>query len=459
MRRLGLAAMPLALAGVLALTGCPTDSENEVTGTYVQGVPGKTKKITGTDTVVKNAVYVEVNRDNILNAGSYVLEDGTYFYDYVIIFAANIRERNCALETTEPHGCIKSGPHVHLNENVRHVLTNRDKYIKPLQDKGIKVLLGLLGDHDGITFGAISSEKRTAFIADMVQVVDQYGLDGVDFDDEWGSKEEWAKNSNGETLTGAEADAANPTTTAIWTYPQTAWSWPLGSRTTYYRDPAKGIVPGNGYKGAAPDATVMDTMWKQQGAIFFDTIKAARTALGAGKIISVYEYNTGKYITPGGAANSTAVLDNSTGAITTTGSGDITLSAFEGIVDMAFQPMYHDYVENSANKLSHSKYSPLGMDLSGSGYYQNDYPLPPVELTDGTMGTGTIEEFALRYKEAGDYGILFSYGLKPSSHKLRKSATDPEPSITLAEYLSILTEKIFGQSIKQTDDGDHQKDY
>jgi hypothetical protein len=404
--------------------------------------------------VVKNAVYVEVNRDNILNAGSYVLEDGTYFYDYVIIFAANIRERNCAAETSEPHGCTKNGPHVHLNENVRHVLTNRNKYIKPLQDKGIKVLLGLLGDHDGITFGAVSDTKRAAFIADVKKVVEDYGLDGVDFDDEWGSKEEWFKDSSGNVVQGDEGLAANPTATSIWTYPTSSWGWPISGRI--YRDPSKGIVAGNGTK-TAPSDEQMSTMWKQQGAILYGVIDAARTALGTGKTITLYEYNTARYITPAGVNNTTATMSDA--GMITNSTGTITKDNLASLVDMVFNPSYHRYVADSANGLSHAKYSPLGMDLSGVGYGQNGYPLPPVEQNSETIGDITISECARNYVEAGDYGILFSYGLKASSYKLRKSATDPEPSITLAEYLSTLSVPIFGQAIKQTDDGDYQKDY
>jgi chitinase len=102
-----------------------------------------------------------------------------------VIFAANIRNRN------REGGTGTVAPYVHLNESVQHLLTNRNKYIKPLQDKGIKVLPGLLGDHDGISFGTMDDEGQTAFVNDVKRVLDTYQLDGVDFDDEWGCKEDW----------------------------------------------------------------------------------------------------------------------------------------------------------------------------------------------------------------------------------------------------------------------------
>jgi len=124
---------------------------------------------------IKTLCYVEVNDNNILNVGSYTLEDsGIPFFDIAVVFAANIR-----------YDATTGEVYLKYNDNVTHLLNNRDKYIKPLQDKGIKVILGLLGDHDFVGLGNLKGESLRNFAKQCKIAVDTYGLDGVDFDDEW----------------------------------------------------------------------------------------------------------------------------------------------------------------------------------------------------------------------------------------------------------------------------------
>jgi hypothetical protein len=373
-------------------------------------------------------VYIEVNDHSPLNAGSYVLEDGTYLFDYVILFAANIRNRDSSSGT----------PYVHLNENVQYLLDNRTKYIKPLQDKGIKVILGLLGDHDGVSFGTMSDEHIAAFAADVKKVVDDYQLDGVDFDDEWGSKEDWDNwGDNYGTISS----------NSIWTYPVSTWGWPTS--VTVYRNPAMGVVAGNGTR-EAPSQTEMDRMWKESGAIYYKTIKATREQLGSGKIASLYEYNTGRYITPGGAAND-----------------GVTKDLLQGAINYALQPWYNQYIADSANGLSRNIYSPFGMDLSGLAYAaQNGAPNPPIVVNNNPQATNTVYDYATRFKKAatdGDaYNVLYFYGLTPSSQLLKHQSSDSTATVTKENYISMMTEIVFGQKCVITSEGeagDYRKDW
>lgn len=120
-------------------------------------------------------MYFEVNNTNILNAGEYMLKNsGKPFVDIVTIFAANI---NYNKETGRVF--------VSMNENVSHLLSNRDKYIKPLQDKGIRVNLSILGNHDAAGVANLSESTAKDFAKELKAIVDAYGLDGIDFDDEY----------------------------------------------------------------------------------------------------------------------------------------------------------------------------------------------------------------------------------------------------------------------------------
>jgi len=123
-----------------------------------------------------SVVYVEVNSNNILNSGCYtLLNSGQQLFDIAIIFAANIN-----------YDAIHHRAIEYNNENVTKVLQNKNTYIKPLQDKGIKVLLSILGNHQGA--GISNFTSRTAikdFAKQLRDTVNFYGLDGIDFDDEY----------------------------------------------------------------------------------------------------------------------------------------------------------------------------------------------------------------------------------------------------------------------------------
>lgn len=117
--------------------------------------------------------YVEVNSNELRNVGDYVLADGSNVFDVAIIFAANIN-----------HG--PSGAYLHLNPQVQATLDAAATQIRPLQDKGIKVTLSILGNHQAAGFANFPTRAAAEKFADEVaQVVRTYGLDGVDIDDEW----------------------------------------------------------------------------------------------------------------------------------------------------------------------------------------------------------------------------------------------------------------------------------
>ncbi|RKS96354.1 endo-beta-N-acetylglucosaminidase H [Chryseobacterium defluvii] len=120
--------------------------------------------------------YVEVNNNNILNAGSYTLQTSNkQLFNVAIIFAANIN-----------YDVSKSRAYISNNNNVSKVLNDVNTYVKPLQQKGIKVLLDILGNHQGA--GICNFPTREAardFALQIAHTVYTYGLDGVDLDDEY----------------------------------------------------------------------------------------------------------------------------------------------------------------------------------------------------------------------------------------------------------------------------------
>lgn len=124
----------------------------------------------------KTVMYVEVNDNDFNNVAKYTLEKTKApAIDIGIIFAANI---NYNTETKKPY--------LYLNDRVKATLNDSANQIKPVQARGTKVLLSILGNHQGAGFANFPTyESADAFAAELEQVVNQYGLDGIDFDDEY----------------------------------------------------------------------------------------------------------------------------------------------------------------------------------------------------------------------------------------------------------------------------------
>ncbi|QES88677.1 BT_3987 domain-containing protein [Rhizosphaericola mali] len=135
-------------------------------------------------TNIKTIMYMEVNDVNPLNAGSYKIYPqgadtskvaGAMLFDFVSIFAANVN-----------YDATLNKPIIYFNQQVNAIISNRDKYIKPLQAQGQKVLLTLLPNHQGAGFTNFTSYSAiNDFATQIKDVIYKYNFDGVDFDDEY----------------------------------------------------------------------------------------------------------------------------------------------------------------------------------------------------------------------------------------------------------------------------------
>jgi len=112
----------------------------------------------------------------------YTLADGSPAINVVCIFAGNyaastppyLRANNNKPPTSKP-----------FNDNIQQVLD--DGSVQYLQSKGIIVLLSILNGHQSVGWSQFTSQSE---VTDFVQylkkdVVDKYGLDGIDIDDEY----------------------------------------------------------------------------------------------------------------------------------------------------------------------------------------------------------------------------------------------------------------------------------
>ncbi|GAA3439147.1 endo-beta-N-acetylglucosaminidase H [Kutzneria kofuensis] len=154
------------------------------TGTAAAAVPTNTAAVAKTGPI--SVAYVEVNNNSMVNVGKYTLaKGGGNVFDIGVIFAANIN-----YDTT------KKSAYLYFNPNVQRTLDNAATEIRPLQAKGIKVMLSILGNHQGAGFANFPSQAAaSAFAKQLSDAVGKYGLDGIDFDDEYA---EYGNNGTGQ---------------------------------------------------------------------------------------------------------------------------------------------------------------------------------------------------------------------------------------------------------------------
>lgn len=118
--------------------------------------------------------YFEVNDTNPLNLLSWEMEDGRLLVDHLVLFAYNI---NYNKETGEVY--------VLANTQCQYILDHYNEIIKPLRDRGVKVILGLLGNHDESGLAQLSEIGCKDFAKKVADICYGYGFDGVNFDDEY----------------------------------------------------------------------------------------------------------------------------------------------------------------------------------------------------------------------------------------------------------------------------------
>lgn len=197
------AACTLLAASALFFASCERAEDPAAEGPVDQGTRAAT-----IDNFAR-VVYVEVNDVNPLNAGEYTLSNGKPFFTHVILFASNIR------------GDAAGNVHNYNNPNNAAILANPDKYIKPLRDKGIKVIMGNLGDHTGAGFSNLTTAQINSYVDDLLAY--ESIVDGYDFDDEWaeyGTRGYPYENdhSYSDLILALNAKTTNMITVFDWTY-------------------------------------------------------------------------------------------------------------------------------------------------------------------------------------------------------------------------------------------------
>lgn len=127
------------------------------------------------ENAVKLFSVIETNDTNPLNHLCFTLKNSKkYLFDYVILFSDNV-------VIDSETGAV----HALHNKQIVNILNNREKYLKPLQDRGMKIILGLMADHTHASVCNMKPETAQTFARYMKNICDTYELDGIFYDDEW----------------------------------------------------------------------------------------------------------------------------------------------------------------------------------------------------------------------------------------------------------------------------------
>lgn len=161
------------------MTVAASSARRIITVRDLTSLPSPAKTWTDDQGVEHRGVMVfscmEVNNVNPLNNLRYTLKSsGKPLIDAVILFSANINYN-------EQTGRV----YIKCNDNLKAQLANYDKYIRPLKDAGIKVILSIVGNWDRSGIANLSDETARYFAREVKAMCDAYDLDGVFYDDEY----------------------------------------------------------------------------------------------------------------------------------------------------------------------------------------------------------------------------------------------------------------------------------
>lgn len=124
---------------------------------------------------IKIFSVMEVNDTNPLNNLRYTLEsNGKYMVDALVMFSGNIN-----------YDAEKGKVYFFPNENIQAILDNREHYLKPLKDRGMKVIMGVMCNHDRACISNLNPETAKLFAKELKDLCDSYDLDGIFWDDEY----------------------------------------------------------------------------------------------------------------------------------------------------------------------------------------------------------------------------------------------------------------------------------
>lgn len=124
----------------------------------------------------RNVVFLNnPSPQNVSDVGRFIVKGtGKPFFSDLVLFAANI------------NGSTPNTPVLSYNSQMSTILDNNIAIVRALQQKGIKVQISYLGNHQNAGWSCnMSASAASALGNAMVAEVVRYGLNGINVDDEY----------------------------------------------------------------------------------------------------------------------------------------------------------------------------------------------------------------------------------------------------------------------------------
>lgn len=124
----------------------------------------------------RNVVFLNnPSPQNVSDVGRFIVKGtGKPFFSDLVLFAANI------------NGSSPNTPVLYYNSQMSTILDNNIAIVRALQQKGIKVQISYLGNHQNAGWSCNMSASAASQLGNaMVAEVVRYGLNGINVDDEY----------------------------------------------------------------------------------------------------------------------------------------------------------------------------------------------------------------------------------------------------------------------------------
>ena len=130
---------------------------------------------------IRQVCVMEFNDTNPLNVLEWKLEDGSYFFDALVLFSGNI----CWSEDDQRVMFNKRQGEPVANANAAALVANAEELLKPIHDAGIPVYMGLMPHHTQAGLTNISNAGCKDFAEEMAELARDCYFSGYFLDEEY----------------------------------------------------------------------------------------------------------------------------------------------------------------------------------------------------------------------------------------------------------------------------------
>lgn len=120
--------------------------------------------------------FVETNDWDPRNLAQFVLKNSHKpVFDMIVFFAPNMN-----------YDAVKKKRYIFFNDKLQPIVNNPDIYLKPIKDRGIKIIFEILPNHQGVGYKNFQSyDEALDFAREAKMWTDKLGIDGWDLDEEY----------------------------------------------------------------------------------------------------------------------------------------------------------------------------------------------------------------------------------------------------------------------------------